>query len=114
MKKQCHVDRVFVIFKLNEANGQVIYSEPDKVHILRNCAQRRAIILEKWSDFKLYCQDKFTDLIYRSLNTDRDENFCRAATQFVEGIIQEPFERVNNSQPEQKVEDGSVTEKINS
>lgn len=55
MKKPSHVDRVFVIFKLNEANNQAILSERDKLHILRICGVRKGIVLEKWSDFKIYC-----------------------------------------------------------
>lgn len=91
MKTPSHVDRVFVIFKLEEANDQVIVSEHDKIHILRICAKRKGIILEKWSDFKVYCQDKFTDIIYRSLNMERDADFLSSARQYVEALIKDPF-----------------------
>jgi hypothetical protein len=91
MSKESYVDRVFLIFKLNEANNEVIVSERDKVHVLRICAVRKGIILEKWDDFKIYCQDKFTDLIYRNLNIERNNPFLNSATEFVEGIIREPY-----------------------
>jgi len=91
MKVPHHVDRVFVIFKLNEANNEVIAAEHDKVHILRICAQKQAIILESWNDFKKYRQDKFTDLIFRRLNVERDGKFLDNATKFVEDILRTPY-----------------------
>lgn len=91
MKKPCHVERVFVIFKVHEANDQPILSEKERVYILRICAVRQRIILEKWSDFKKYCQNKFTDLIYRNLNVDRTALYLKTAKAFVEGIIKQPF-----------------------
>lgn len=91
MKKPCHVERVFVIFKVHEVNDQPILSEKERVYILRICAVRQRIILEKWSDFKKYCQNKFTDLIYRNLNVDRTALYLKTAKAFVEGIIKQPF-----------------------
>ena len=38
MKKPCHVERVFVIFRLNAANDEDILSERERVYILRICA----------------------------------------------------------------------------
>ena len=93
MSTPSHVDRVFIIVKLNEANHEVILGEKDKVHILRICAVRRGIILEKWTDFKVYCEGKFTDLIYRNLNVNRDATFLKQATDYVEGIMKDPFVR---------------------
>lgn len=69
----------------------MILSEKEKIFILRLCAIKNGIILEKWSDFKKHCSDKFTDIIYRNLNIVRDSAYLENATSFAQMIMSNPF-----------------------
>lgn len=70
-----HIDRVYILLKLNEVNNQAIGAAQDRVYVLRLSAEQRSIILDKWSDFKKHCEGKYADLIYRSLYTPRTPQF---------------------------------------
>lgn len=46
----------------------------NRVFILRICSVKKGIILEKWKDFKIYRQNKFSDIIFRHLHIERSLN----------------------------------------
>lgn len=91
LKKPSYVDDVFLILKLDQLNGQQFLHEHDKVHILRNCPESCSIIMEKWADFKAYCADKYTDLIYRSIEKDRDDETLEVIQDFLWDKINKPY-----------------------
>ena len=63
----------------------------NRVFILRICSVQKGMILEKWKDFKIYRQNKFSDIIFRHLHIDRSLNIKKNSFQFIDEIIRKPF-----------------------